>query len=318
MSQLSEGKKLYKEVMSQREAKLRHKQNQDKLTAVEKSVISSVRYLVDFLDNKTTKTEVVNQLKSIKTPDVENVVKAVEKLDSSIKNSQIDLSPIKDGLSALEQQLKLIPKEHAEAPEQREDVRVTNLSEIDLKPLEKAIKALKLEPTKVDVAAPNVNVDAPDLKPLQDSMLNVIKAVKGIEIPKTDLSTVEKKLDTANKHLEEITKIRGGGGGGGGNGTPYVDAAGKPINVELETDGSVPVTVVAGGSAGTANLNTRVDKATTDIIYIGKAALGTATSAASWQIKKIDKTVTDNVTITFAAAGAFTATWNNRGSETYS
>lgn len=35
-------------------------------------------------------------------------------------------------------------------------------------------------------------------------------------------------------------------------------------------------------------------------------------------IKKIDKTVADNVTITFAAAGAFTATWNNRGSETYS
>ena len=64
---------------------------------------------------------------------------------------------------------------------------------------------------------------------------------------------------------------------------------------------------------------TLVDKSTTtDVIYIGKAPIGTATSAASWQIKKIDKTVTDNVTITFAAAGAFTATWNNRGSETYS
>lgn len=78
----------------------------------------------------------------------------------------------------------------------------------------------------------------------------------------------------------------GGGGGGGGNGSP----ASKVL----------------------------VDKATTNIIYIGKAPIGTALGTGAWQIKKIDKTVTDNVTITFAAAGAFTATWNNRGSETYS
>lgn len=66
------------------------------------------------------------------------------------------------------------------------------------------------------------------------------------------------------------------------------------------------------------NYKTLVDKATTNVIYIGKAAIGTSTGSAAWLIKKVDKTVTDNVTITFAAAGAFTATWNNRGSETYS
>lgn len=64
---------------------------------------------------------------------------------------------------------------------------------------------------------------------------------------------------------------------------------------------------------------TKVDKSTTtNVIYIGKAPIGTALGTGAWQIKKIDKTVTDNVTITFAAAGAFTATWNNLGSETYS
>ncbi len=72
------------------------------------------------------------------------------------------------------------------------------------------------------------------------------------------------------------------------------------------------------GISGTGVEKVLVDKSVTDIIYIGKAPVGTATSTAGWQIKKIDKTVTDNVTITFAAAGAFTATWNNRGSETYS
>jgi hypothetical protein len=150
----------------------------------------------------------------------------------------------------------------------------------------------------------------------------------------------------------------GGGGGGGGNGSPYIDSTGKIVNVELTAGGEIPVSAtlasspeyikLAGSDAnerdstyygdgitsgvmavheryfdGSAYNRTPaskvlVDKATTNIIYIGKAPIGTALGTGAWQIKKIDKTVTDNVTITFAAAGAFTATWNNRGSETYS
>ena len=147
-------------------------------------------------------------------------------------------------------------------------------------------------------------------------------------------------------------------GGGGGNGSPYIDSTGKIVNVELTAGGEIPVSAtlasspeyikLAGSDAnerdstyygdgltsgvmavheryfdGSAYNRTPaskvlVDKATTNIIYIGKAPIGTALGTGAWQIKKIDKTVTDNVTITFAAAGAFTATWNNRGSETYS
>ena len=150
----------------------------------------------------------------------------------------------------------------------------------------------------------------------------------------------------------------GGGGGGGGNGSPYIDSTGKIVNVELTAGGEIPVSAtlasspeyikLAGSDAnerdstyygdgltsgvmavheryfdGSAYNRTPaskvlVDKATANIIYIGKAPIGTALGTGAWQIKKIDKTVTDNVTITFAAAGAFTATWNNRGSETYS
>jgi len=150
----------------------------------------------------------------------------------------------------------------------------------------------------------------------------------------------------------------GGGGGGGGNGSPYIDSTGKIVNVELTAGGEIPVSATIssspeyiklagsdanerdstyygdGISSGVMAVHERyfdgsaynrtpaskvlVDKATTNIIYIGKAPIGTALGTGAWQIKKIDKTVTDNVTITFAAAGAFTATWNNRGSETYS
>jgi predicted ATP-grasp superfamily ATP-dependent carboligase len=302
-----------------------YQQRTAQLKDFENTLIVAMNTLIKFLDGKTTKTEVVNQLKSISTPDVDKVVQAVSKLDKDILTNKLDLKPVTDGLNSLKRELSLIPKTLPKIPEAKDIVRVSNLSEVrlDTSAVEKAIKGLKL-----DVKAPIINTEKTDITPLKDVMLDLLKVIKNQkpvevpkfpEIPKTDLTKVETKLDESNKHLKKLVdKPVGGGGGGGGNGTPYVDSTGKPLNVELETDGSVPVTVVAGGSAGTANLNTRVDKATTDIIYIGKAALGTATSAASWQIKKIDKTVTDNVTITFAAAGAFTATWDNRGSETYS
>lgn len=60
---------------------------------------------------------------------------------------------------------------------------------------------------------------------------------------------------------------------------------------------------------------TKIDKSTTNVIYIGKADSGTATSAALWTITKVDKTVTDNVTVTHTGG---TAIWDNRTSEVYS
>ena len=342
-------------VMQQRESRIHHKQQLDRMTSLEKSVISSMRQLVQFLDGKTTKTEVVNQLKEIGTPDIDKVVKALETLDSSVTNSKIDLTPLQDGLSALEKQLKQLPTSFPEAPEGVEAVTVKN--QIDLSPLEKAIKALKLDP-KIVVKAPDVNVET-DLKPLQNSLLDVIKSIKAQDFPKTDLSNVEKKLDESNKHLKKlIDKPVGGGGGGGGNGTPYIDATGRAVNVTLTAGGQIPVSAslasapeyikLAGSDANqrdstfygdglttgiaavhqrhfdgvaynrTPASKTLVDKTTANIIYIGKAPTGTALSAATWQIKKIDKTVTDTITMTFGNAGAFTNVWNTRTSGTYS
>lgn len=65
--------------------------------------------------------------------------------------------------------------------------------------------------------------------------------------------------------------------------------------------------------AGTTSpQKTLIDKTTTtNVIYVGKATIGTATSTGAWQITKIDKSGSP-VSITYAAAGASTATWNNR------
>ena len=358
-------RQFYTDQDNQKKSDSQHELQLKKLDAVSNDIVSAIGVLIRFLDGKTTKTEVVNQLTSISTPDVDRVAQAVSKLDKDILANKLDLKPVTDGLNGLKRELSLIPKTLPKIPEAKDSVKVTNLDEIklDTSAVEKAIKGLKL-----DVKAPIINTEQTDLNPLKQVMLDLLKAFnnqkpveipKFPEIPKTDTSKMEKELASANKHLKAIVdKPVGGGGGGGGNGTPYIDSTGKPVNVELTAGGEIPVSAtlasspeyikLAGSDANerdstyygdgltsgvmavhgryfdgvaynrTPASKVLVDKATTNIIYIGKAPIGTALGSGAWQIKKVDKTVTDNVTITFAAAGAFTATWNNRGSETYS
>ncbi|MEN9405063.1 MAG: hypothetical protein RLY47_22 [Candidatus Parcubacteria bacterium] len=50
--------------------------------------------------------------------------------------------------------------------------------------------------------------------------------------------------------------------------------------------------------------------------YVGEASIGTATSAASWRVKKIDNT--SGTVITWAGTGVFDQIWDNYASLTYS
>ncbi len=298
--------------LAQRKLDIQHKQQMDKLSSLENSVVSTMRQLVKFIDGKVTKTEVVNQLKSVSTPDIDKVVDALNKLDSNTTKNKLDLSPLQKCLEDIEHKLDKLPTEYPEMPEGVEEVTVKN--QIDLKPLEKAIKDLKLEAPKVEVASPTVKVDAPDLKPLQDSLLDIVKSVEAQKYPETDLSKVEKRLDEANKHLKKIVDKPVGGGGGGGGMVSFKDSAGFSVQVTTEADGSIPVTVVSGGSTPTVK-KTLIDKTTTtDVVYIGQADSGTATSASLWTITKVDKT-TSPVVITHTGN---TAVWDNRVSGSYS
>lgn len=67
-----------------------------------------------------------------------------------------------------------------------------------------------------------------------------------------------------------------------------------------------------------AELNTQIDAATAGTVYIGKAAIGTATSAAQWQVQKI-LTSGGVTTITWADGNQkFDNIWDNRASLSYS
>lgn len=85
----------------------------------------------------------------------------------------------------------------------------------------------------------------------------------------------------------------------------------------------VPNFVLSGGSmaeeSSTSNYIVRYDDAGSSVTYIGKASPGTATSAASWQISKLDESSSPDFTLLYADGNAnFDNIWDNRASLSYS
>lgn len=297
------------------------------IQSLETTVVTSFKALLRYLDGKTTKTEVVNQLKEIGTPDALKVVEAVNGLNETIKNQeQIDLTEITEVMKGVLEHVSQIPKEHPEAPEQREDVKVTNLNDLGkyFEKLEFAVNAVaeketpapvvNVPETKVNVKAPVVNVSqdfATLLKPLKE----VVQAVKNIAIPaqiKTDTSKIEKKLDKSNELLEKISEKPMGGGGGGGHGTPYIDSTGKHAYVELD-NGAIPIT----GSI-TASASTLADYSVNDIEESTTSYFGYTKPDGTWLVKSLTATSVGYATVTNnGAVTSYTDAWTDRAILTF-
>jgi hypothetical protein len=67
------------------------------------------------------------------------------------------------------------------------------------------------------------------------------------------------------------------------------------------------------------NYTTIVDQNTDYVMYLGKAIIGSNTSATSWQIKRVSSTSADYMSIQWGGGvDTFTNIWNNRTLLTYS
>jgi len=85
-------------------------------------------------------------------------------------------------------------------------------------------------------------------------------------------------------------------------------------------DGETPVYLLADMTTGRLLTDTTItsptyilrldDTTTADVTYVGKAALASATSAAVWQIQRIDET--SGMIITWGGTGTFNQVWDNR------
>lgn len=252
-------------------------------------ILKSFSSLIDYLDNKVTKTEVINQLETISTPDVAYVVSALNGMHETLQaHENTDLSEITAVMREVLAEAKAIPKEKVDItiPEQEfvdYSDRFTSL-ESAINAITEAVKDIEttVEAPVVNVPETKVNVDAPDLKPLSKGLDAVEKAVKSLVFPeyKTDNAEVEKLLQKTNKTLAEILdKPTGGSSGGGGRTTPYATADGNAAFVTLSSQGAIPT------SAETLATKITVSGSNT---YVGEALPGTAYSAATWRVQKID------------------------------
>lgn len=234
----------------------KHTENQLASIQMQETIVKSFESLVRYLDNRVSKTTVVNQLKEIGTPDALKVAQSVESLHETIKtHKNTDLTEITSIMSELLSEAKKLPKENPEIPEQKFVDYTKQLTGLEkaVKAVERVVKEQKLiaEAPIINVPETNVNVEAPDLQPLQESIKDVVGAVESIVIPeyKTDNKSVEELLKKSNKLLKGLLE-KPVASGGGGSTWVSVNTSGTPVPIELESDGSVPVTVVAGGSGG--------------------------------------------------------------------
>lgn len=261
-------------IVAQKKADANFASRSNQLSEIQKDLVDGFNFLVKFLDGKTSKTEITNHLKQIGTPDVEKVVKAVEKLDKTTIDNRIDLKPVLVALKGLKDSIIAIP-----TPDKPKDfIKVTNLDEIkfDVSEVIKAIKALDL---KVDVKAPVINIEKPNLKPLQDLMLDLLKAFNKFkveptkevkinnlkDIPPADLSKVEKKLDESNKHLKVIAEKKSGGSGGGGGESTLQFPLYSPTTTTINTVGLITTIVKTNGII---TKTTTVDKTSGTVVSV--------------------------------------------------
>jgi len=212
------------------------------------TVLSATASLIQYLEGHIQKSEVINQLTSIDTPDALEVIPYIEALHATIRaHKDTDLTELTKLMTDMLAETKAIPKDHMKMPE----MKMVDYSD-QLKSLKEAIIAVGqfvkdqktvVEAPVVHVDAPNVNIPPTDLKPLQKDIKGVVDAIKKIIIPeyKTDNAKVEGLITKSNKLLKElIDKPVSSGGGGGGRATPYQDSNGVPAFVEL-INGKIPV-----------------------------------------------------------------------------
>lgn len=169
-------------------------------------------------------------------------------------------------------------------------------------------KALNASIKTIDVK-PNVNVASPNVK---------------IDVPKLDLSKIEKILKTDIPKAFQLA-IKSIPSETPDDYTPLIVKFDEMFEILQSIDtasrmkpapGVIKVTNPDGSAINSAIYDKRLDDTTTlNMIYIGEAVPGTATSAATWRIKRLNVAI--GLIIEWSGNGDFTQVWNNRASLTY-
>ena len=241
----------------------------------------------------------LNDIASI-MQDISNVIDyRGEQSDKTLKELGTVLTDAREQLVAMN------AKEAPETPDTSQPV-IDALSKLE-KALTGSIKAIDTKPVvnvpKAD--APVVNVDAPSVTVDNKEIAKLLKtdipqafdkAIKSIVIPKTDTTATNQLLKDLSEKLDSID-----------TGVRLKPQAPNTVKV-TNPDGST-----IGGSADYQSFNDTTTDA--NLVYLGKALPGSATSDAAWKIKRYNKSAGH---MSFADdETTFTKTWDSRTSYTY-
>lgn len=312
---------LRQERLKKAELEAKDKRHTELVSAVNNQTATTIKAFnafTKYVDRKITKTEVVNQLKQIGTPDAMKVMSAVNDMHSTLKKlKNADLTPIAKLLEDLIGEVSQIPKE---SPEAVESVEINNLPDFDsyTTRIEQAVQALDVKPV-VNVQAPqvtvkpaDVHIEKQDFTTLEKALKQVVSAVENIVVPAqilTDVTGVEKKLDKSNDYLKKISEKSFGGGGSGGHTTPYQDDQARPSYVTL-VDGKIPVSLTAGTDPSSFYVYDIEDGTT--------AYYGNTNVAGAWMVKKVTDTLVSYATVTNnVAVTTYTDAWTDKAILTY-
>lgn len=126
-------------------------------------------------------------------------------------------------------------------------------------------------------------------------------------MPKTNTKYTSQHIDNQSFDDDFQVKLTGH--------IKYDDPA-NPTSISrtnLATEETLQSLLAASGGGA---YETRIDEVSATVSYIGKAVPGSATSAASWQITKLDETT--GLVLSYADdVTTFTKIWDNRASYTY-
>lgn len=276
--------------------------------AVQLAVVQSAKLMLQYLQGATHKATVENfpdPVTSVSTPDIEKVVEEVRRLNDSVKAQGVDFTPVVAVLNEIQRIASTLPTEYPAFPEFPQSFEVTNLESLQeaLKIVGDKIDKQKLDP-KITVKPTDVKIDLKPLTKKLDALLEKDFS-PNIEFPEQvplDLLPLLAAVDNvANTVAEQTFPVP--------NFTSaFKDSDGAPVSAVIDSDGSVP-------SSKPILKKLIDDTTTTDVTYIGEAALGSATSASVWRIKKIDES--SGVSITWSGTG-FDVEWDDRVSVSYS
>lgn len=218
--------------------------------AIAETIGNATRAIAAVIKSNEPSVTVKNQPvfpSSIKTPDIEKVVSAIEELAKVTDDDQ----PLLDALAELKQSIDGLPsKIIIPENEKVESVEISNQIDYTSK-FEKLAEAVSKIDTKPEIKVQPTQVKIPktDYSPLLDALSKVESAVSDIQIPESPTLDLSPLISATEAVQQSISNLK----------FPVANyvlpfaSGGKAVQVQLDSSGNVPVVNAGSNSAVSTN-----------------------------------------------------------------